>query len=71
MMEEPVWEQRDWDWDPIQMVARPAESKSRVARAHHEKGSHSSDLSEEHKLAKAATGCQVRRRSGGAGRGRV
>ncbi len=34
-MEEAVWESKDWQWDPIAMVAsraKPAESKMRAAK---------------------------------------
>lgn len=31
MAAEVVWHQADWQWDPISMVAKPAESKARLA----------------------------------------
>ncbi|GAB4817777.1 hypothetical protein N2152v2_004823 [Parachlorella kessleri] len=67
-MEEAVWESKDWQWDPIAMVAnraKPAESKMRAAKlaaaaaaAVSQDKSHSSGASEsEHRGQRG--GCQV------------
>lgn len=57
-MEEPVWYQADWHWNPIDMVAKPAESKMKGAKMGAREKSVASEYSDEQRLQKA--GCQVR-----------